>query len=281
MKNSYRTLIIRLRVGFILVALATVSLFAFSFRLASFNTELLSQLGMTKSSAEQKITNSILWGSLDGYGVKNLKNLATGNKAAIAKDLLEYTKKHVSSQVFIKEYAQLKESNKPTVDPIQTPEEYEKQTLAQLKKSVSELETAVKNSDKDLKPIFETSLKDVQKQLKDAQDPKFKDFVNYRESYPKIVESTKQLLEHRLGTWEKKYPTNHLLFVKQRLQEFLMETKDIDFSAELVEKNGKKRFVNPTYERKSNRWKMGFRAGKEVVETSRAFAEKWIAEIGE
>lgn len=281
MRNSYHKMIIRLRVGFILIAFATVSLFAFSFRLASFNTELLTQLGMTKTSAEQKITNSILWGSLDGYGVKNIKTLATGNKAAITKDLLEYTKKHVESQAFIKEYAKLKESNKPTVDPIQTPEEYEKQTLAQLKKSVSELETAIKNSDKDLKPIFETSLKDVQKQLKDAQDPKFKDFVNYRESYPKIVESTKQLLEHRLGTWEKKYPTNHLLFVKQRLQEFLKETKDIDFSAELVEKNGKKRFVNPTYERKSNRWKMGFRAGKEVVETSRAFAEKWIAEIGE
>ena len=281
MRNSYHKMIIRLRVGFILIAFATVSLFAFSFRLASFNTELLTQLGMTKTSAEQKITNSILWGSLDGYGVKNIKNLATGNKAAITKDLLEYTKKHVESQAFIKEYAKLKESNKPTVDPIQTPEEYEKQTLAQLKKSVSELETAIKNSDKDLKPIFETSLKDVQKQLKDAQDPKFKDFVNYRESYPKMVESTKQLLEHRLGTWEKKYPTNHLLFVKQRLQEFLKETKDIDFSAATVEKNGKKKFVDPNYERKSNRWKMGFRAGKEVVETSRAFAEKWIAEIGE
>ncbi len=281
MKNSYRTLIIRMRVGFILVALATVSLFAFSFRLASFNTELLTQLGMTKTSADQKITNSILWGSLDGYGVKNLKNLATGNKAAITKDLLEYTKKHVASQAFIKEYAKLKESNKPTVDPVQTPEDFEKQTLAQLKKSLTELENAVKTADKDLKPIFEASLKDVQKQYKEAQDPKNKQFVNYREAYPKSVEFTKQLLETRLADWEKKYPTNHLIFVKQRLKEFLNETKDIDFSAELVEKNGKKRFVNPTYERKGNRWKMGFRAGKEVVETSRAFVEKWIAEIGE
>ena len=281
MRNSYHKMIIRLRVGFILIAFATVSLFAFSFRLASFNTELLSQLGMTKSSADQKITNSILWGSLDGYGVKNIKNLATGNKAAITKDLMEYTKKHVSSQAFINEYAKMKESNKPKVDPVQTPEDMEKETIAQYKKSVSELEVAVKNSDKDFKPMYENLLKDAQKQLKEAMDPKYKNFVTYRESYPKMVESVKQLLERRLADWEKKYPTNHLLFVKQRLKEFLVETKDIDFSAELVEKNGKKRFVNPAYERKGNRWKMGFRAGKEVVETSRAFAEKWISEIGE
>lgn len=281
MRNSYHKMIIRLRVGFILIAFATVSLFAFSFRLASFNTELLTQLGMTKTSAEQKITNSILWGSLDGYGVKNIKNLATGNKAAITKDLLEYTKKHVSSQAFIKEYAKLKESNKPKVDPVQTPEDMEKETIAQMKKSVSELETAVKNADKDYKPIFENSLKDAQKQLKEVQDPNYKSFVSYRKNYPKMVEDVKQLLERRLADWEKKYPTNHLLFVKQRLQEFLKETKDIDFSAATVEKNGKKKFVDPNYERKSNRWKMGFRAGKEVVETSRAFAEKWIAEIGE
>lgn len=274
-------MIIRLRVGFILMILATVSLFAFSFRLATFNTELLAKLGMTKSSAEEKITNSILWGSLDGYGVKNLKNLATGNKAAITKDLMEYTKKHVSSQTFIKEYAKMKESNKPKVDPVQTPEDMEKETIAQYKKAVSELETAVKNSDKDFKPMYENLLKDAQKQLKDAMDPKYKNFVTYRESYPKMVADVKQLLERRLADWEKKYPTNHLLFVKQRLQEFLKETKDIDFSAELVEKNGKKRFVNPNYERKGNRWKMGFRAGKEVVETSRAFAEQWISEIGE
>lgn len=281
MRNSYQTMIIRLRVGFILMIFATVSLFAFSFRMASFNTDLLAKLGMTKSSADDKITRSILWGSLDGYGVKNLKNLATGNKAAITKDLLEYTKKHVSSQAFLKEYAQLKESNKPKMNPIQSPEDMEKETIAQMKKSVSELETAVKNSDKDYKPIFENSLKDAQKQLKEVQDPNYKSFVSYRKGYPKMVEDNKKFHERHLAEWEKKYPSNHLLFVKQRLQEFLKETKDIDFSAALVDKNGKKKFVDPNYERKSDRWKMGFRAGKEVVETSRAFAEQWLSEIGE
>ncbi|MGZ5247165.1 MAG: hypothetical protein ACXWV5_08985 [Flavitalea sp.] len=281
MKNSYHTMIIRLRVGFILVVLATISLFAFSFKIASFNTDLLSKLGMTKSSAEEKITNSILWGSIDAYGVKNLKNLATGNKAAITKDLLIYTKKHVASQAFLKEYAAMKESKKPKMDPVQTPEEFRNESIAQMKKSVSELEVAVKNADKDYKPMFENSLKEAQKQLKAVEDPNNKNQVSYRKNYPGLLADLKRIHESQLADWEKKFPTNHLLFVKQRLKQFLEETKDIDFSAELVEKNGKKKFVDPIYERKSNRWKMGFRAGKEVVETSRAFVEQWITEIGE
>jgi len=63
------------------------------------------------------------------------------------------------------------------------------------------------------------------------------------------------------------------------MQQFLDETDDIDFNAVLETKNGKKIFVNRAYESKGNRWKMGFRAGKEVVETARAFIQNWMTEI--
>jgi hypothetical protein len=63
------------------------------------------------------------------------------------------------------------------------------------------------------------------------------------------------------------------------LQQFLDETKDIDFSAELVERNGKKYFANKAYEQKSSRWKMAFRAGREVVEPARVFVKQWLTEI--
>ncbi|RYE20883.1 MAG: choice-of-anchor D domain-containing protein, partial [Sphingobacteriales bacterium] len=45
------------------------------------------------------------------------------------------------------------------------------------------------------------------------------------------------------------------------------------------EKYGKKRFVNPVYEGKRTEWKQGFRAGKEVTESARAFAQKWLSEL--
>ena len=65
-----------------------------------------------------------------------------------------------------------------------------------------------------------------------------------------------------MAEWEKKYPTNHLLYVKVRLQEFMNETKDIDFGAELVAKNGKKYFVNRDYELRAIGGKWLFVQGK-------------------
>ena len=58
-----------------------------------------------------------------------------------------------------------------------------------------------------------------------------------------------------------------------------MQQVVFDFNAELISKNGKKIFANPQYEHKNNYWKMGFRAGREVVEPTRLFIEKWIQEI--
>ena len=43
--------------------------------------------------------------------------------------------------------------------------------------------------------------------------------------------------------------------------------------------NGKKKFVNPTYEGKSYNWKQIYRAGREVIEPAISFAEQWIREI--
>jgi hypothetical protein len=88
-----------------------------------------------------------------------------------------------------------------------------------------------------------------------------------------------QSYENSIKDWEARYPANHLLFIKVKLQAFLDATSDIDFNAQLKEKGGIKYFVNPDHERKENRWKMAFRAGKEAVEAGRAFAEQWIAEI--
>ena len=56
-------------------------------------------------------------------------------------------------------------------------------------------------------------------------------------------------------------------------------TKDVDFNASLKEQYGKKKFVNPAYEAKRPEWKMAFRAGKEVTEMTRAFAQQWLNEL--
>lgn len=268
------------RICTVLTVLAILSLFLFSFSVADkYADEFLKQLGISKMEADSKISNSILGGSLDAYGLKNAKNLALGNRAAVTKDLLSYVKKQVASPAFKKEYAAMRENRKPELMTTQTPEEFHKTNIEQQTKAVADMEKLVANANASFKPTYQKMLDDAKKQLKETEDPNNKVMKRYRQNYESSVKFAESGNQRMLAEWEAKYPANHLLFVKQRLQQFLDESADIDFNAQLIEKNGKKYFANKAYESKGSRWKMGFRAGKEVVEPARAFAQQWMAEI--
>ncbi|MDB5278720.1 MAG: hypothetical protein JWR61_3675 [Ferruginibacter sp.] len=258
----------------------TGSLALFSFTIVKMNGEFLKQLGISKTEADQKITGSILGGYLNQYGIRNAKNIAVGNRAAVTKDLLLYTKQFVNSTTFIKEYNTMRENEKPKPYLIETPEAMRSNQINMLKKSVSETEANIKTADASIKKIFEDVLVSTKQQLKEAEDPNNKTFVNYKKNYPDMLKSAETSNKQRLQEWEAKYPANQLLFVKKRLQDFLTNTADIDFDAALITKNNKRYFVNPLYEKqKGSYWKMAFRAGKEVVLPAREFVQQWLDEI--
>ena len=244
-----------------------------------FADEFLQQLGISKADAESKIAGGFLYGSLDVYGLKNARNIAMGNRAAVTNDIMVYAKKYVGSSAFLKEYNDMKQKAKPELFVPQTPEAMQKEMIDQMKKSIADLQESIKKADASMKPMFENLLEDMKKQQAQVEDPKNPQIEYYRNSYPQFVKDTEVRNARLISDWEAKYPANHMLYVKQRLQQFLEETKDINFDAEVTEKNGKKYFVDKQYERKSNRWKMGYRAGKPVVETARKFVDQWMSEI--
>ena len=130
-----------------------------------------------------------------------------------------------------------------------------------------------------MKPVYEKMLAEGKKQLKDAESPNNAYISTYEKNYPQMVKNLDDRHESMLKEWESIYPADPNQFIKRRLEEFLKVTSDIDFNAELVTKNGQKIFVNPDYENRDSRWKMAFRAGKEVVEPARAFVQQWAQEI--
>ncbi len=264
-----------------LFAIAVMTTLLFSFTVHTLNSNFFKELGISKTDADKKITQSFLRGYLNVYGAKNVKNIVLGNRGAVVMDLLTYTKQSVNSNAFKKEYAELKEANKPKEYKIKTPEEMRKENIESNKKSVASMEALVLKAGVGSKALYEKMLADSKKQLKEAEDPNNKDVDGYAKNYPGLAKSFKESYQQELKKWEDQYPANHLLFVRQRLQQFLEETKGIDFSAELTNINGKKVFVSKVYEGKSFRWKMAFRAGKEVVEPARTFAEEWITEINQ
>ena len=259
---------------------ATFSLALFSFTIQkTLNDDFLKLLGINKANANTRITNSFLQGYLDYDGIKNLKNIATGNRTALTKDLLTYARQYVTSAAFIKEYNAMRESFKPKFEPVKTAEELQQANIAQAKKAVADTEASIQKADASTKKLLEPLLEPARKRLKDAEDPNNKGMANYKKNYPELVKSKEAAYQNQIANWEAQYPGNQLLYVKQRLQQFLDETKDVDFSAALYEKKGIKYFTNPAYERKSNNWKMAFRAGRETVEPARSFVQEWIVTL--
>jgi hypothetical protein len=278
-KQSLESLVIRIRICIVLFIAAIACLLLFSFAAKKTADNFLQQLGIAKADADKKIINSIMGGYLDAYGVKNAGNIALGNRAALAKDLLRYTKEQVGSGAFKKEYAALKENNRPTKQYLQTPEEMKNSMIDTYRKNIAETEASLKKADAGMKSIFENVLAASKEELKKLMDPKNQLFTEYAANYPMMIKQFEESYQQQLNEWEATYPANQLLFVKMRLQQFMDETSNIDYNAALTIKNNRQVFVTPSYEHKSNRWKMAFRAGREVVETAREFIGKWMEEI--
>lgn len=263
----------------LLVIAGCVSLYAF--RVADIYTDLWQQLGIGKESGTNSIKESFLGGYLQHYGARNIRNIALGDRVAVTKDLLAFTKQYVESDAFKKEYAVTREQRKPT-EPKKPKTEAEIRTeqVNNLKKSIAEIEKSMKTAKDDMKKIFHESLEVLQKQLKDYEDPK-------NEIIPLMAQGEQSQYEYYLKkyreeteAWQDLFPENSRAFVKKRLQQMLEDTKGVDYNAELVERSNKKKyFVNPVYEKKPGNWKYAFRAGKEVTETARAFVQDWLKSL--
>jgi hypothetical protein len=278
-QTTLKKQLIVLRICIMTFILVILSMFIFSFTVKKMADDFLTQLGVSKTVADEKIIGGFLGGSVDAYGIKNAKNIALGNRTAVAMDLLRYTKKTVQGKAFTDQYMAMKNDAKPEKPAVQTPEEMRAAMVEAYKQSIAQTETTLKTADANMKPVFENILKEAKKGLAEAEDPQNKQIAYYTKNYPGLVKQIEQGYQQQLDSWEKKYPSNAQLYVKMRLQEFLDETADIDFDAALKVVNDKKVFVKKEYESKGYRWKMAFRAGKEVIVPARKFAEEWISEI--
>jgi hypothetical protein len=262
------------------LAVMLPALILVSFKTAKFSEEIWKQLGLTKNDANSSISTSFLEGYFSYYAAKNAKNIATGNRAAVVKELGAYAKTYINSESFRKEYEQLRESRKPVLPrAAKSIDEVRAEQKQSLEKSIREMEQMLKLDNPDIRKAAKDGLAFLQKQYAEMSDPGSKMIKLMADGEKLTYETNMTNYKESLAKWEKEMPANYQGFVKNRLQQFLEQTAGIDFTAELKEHNGKKRFVNPAYQAKSPEWKQAFRAGKEATEAARNFAGQWINEI--
>ncbi len=264
----------------ILFFLTFSGLFLLAFKVQKIYGDVVQQLGTTSNQLNDNIQMSFLHGYLNYYGAKNAKNIATGDRAAVVKDLMQYTKQYINSDGFKKKYESHRNSLKPREPRLETltKEDIRKKQVAEMEKAIKNLEETIKKN-----PAMEKDLRgsvDMFKNtLKDYNDPNSKNIEMMYQGHLSNEKYKAQDYADKLQKWETDFPADYQQLVKKRLQKMVDIAKTVDYSAELKEVNKKKIFVKPEYERQSVEWKQMFRAGKSVMDPTVSLAQEWIKEI--
>jgi hypothetical protein len=239
------------------------------------------QLGITQQTGAEKIKYSFLDGYLHTEGLRNARNIARGDRAAATADLLTYTKQYLSGASFKAAYDKLRKESKPSepTDNTTTRDQIRQDKIAETQKLITNTENTIKTSNADMKKVMQPILEMHKKNLTAYRDPNSKEIELLYQS--QVDRRKRELADYQKFTkeWEKRYPEDSRTFIKTRIQQYLSLSSTVDFAATTHEKNGKQIFDKSEYQYKNNDWKMIYRAGKEVYDVTKTFAEQWLQEL--
>lgn len=186
--------------------------------------------------------------------IRNLKSMVTGDQTAVARAVCNYVKEYINSHEFMDAYTELRTKTKPISEPPRL--------------SPAEIQSIEKNLIQGEKALTQAAGYMTKQQLAEAK---------------KAIADQKQQIQLQKDPapnkthWEKMYPADPSVIVKRRLQEYLALAATVDFKAELTGSGNSRTFVNPAYEDKPVKWKVIYRAGKEVNDEVTGFVKQWLA----
>lgn len=244
--------------------------------------DIIAQLSLQKQSANLYILNNFAgdwtsdgkfvenpgisagWQSLDfqlkQFQIPNSRTLSAivkGDKVGAAKELCAYVKQYIESPEFIEAYKAKREKAKPTSEPYRP----DAATIKSQKDSIKETEANLAKMKK-MKMLTAAQIAQIEKGIADMK----KQTAEWDDLAPNKTR------------WEKMYPEDASLMIKQRLEEYLATAATVDFNATLTTAGRKQKFTNPAYENQSLKWKAIYRAGKEANEEVTAFVKNWLKE---
>ena len=242
--------------------------------------DVLSELGVTEARAKEGIFKAVTSGGVPISGnVKVFKAATPEKRALLVTAGAALAKTYARSDDFKRRYAEFREANKPAAPGArQTADQQIASQRQALEAGVAQMRDQMKLLPPEAQKEIQKTIDDLKAQLAEMEkDPQTKAMLEQglKGQHQKDVET----YQKRLRQFEQDYPKDLNALIAARLREFLKLTKDIDFNAKLVQRDGKMRFADPALEEKPAEWKMGFRAGKPAVDAARAFATDWLKEL--
>ncbi len=280
-RQSLKSTLIWLRICIVSLILCLLSLVLFSFTAARMAADdLWKQLGITQQQGTEKVRNTFIYGYLETYGMKSTKSIAAGNRATLAKDLMVYAKNYVKTPAFKTAWSEQRAVTKP-IAPEQksfTKEDIRKEKIAEVNKWIKQGQDLIKQMPQ-LEKDMKKNMEEYNKILADYKDPNSKQIEMIFQDKLRTQKDDWTYYEGKLKKWEAEMPVDFNVQLKKHLVKYLETANTVDFDAELTDRYGKKVFVKQEYERKHPDWKKIFRAGKEVHEVAKPFAEQWLKEL--
>jgi hypothetical protein len=245
------------------------------------------QLGLPVAAAQKNINDSFFDGKLYYFGAKGAKNLALGDRIAVVQQIAAYVKKYVASPEFKKTWqdhqnkrSEVFRNSLPRKPEVKTLESIKAEEKLLLEKRLTSMEANLNSPNENVKKSAAAQIVNIKKEIEALNNPdnpvikRRLDMVNRNYTYQLKV------YEDAIRNFETRFPNDPQPVLKQRLQEILAITTDVDYSAALKDGDkGKKIFVNPEYEKKPAEWKLAFRAGKAATDAVRAAAQQWLSEL--
>ncbi len=239
------------------------------------------QLGITDGRAKEAVFDSFMAGAVSIAGKVGVFTAASPQaRVAMVNAATTLARAFVESDEFKRRYADHREANGP--DPL--PDEqtaaqvlakqragFEQQVEALRKQFVDDAITLEQRAT--LEEGFETMRAQFTQMEKGSQRAEMEAMLK--------AQRGQQVSAHAAVAreFDTRYPADPRALVAMRLRQFLDATRDIDFSAKLVEQDKTQKFADPALEARPGEWKMCFRAGKPATDAAREFARKWIADL--
>jgi len=239
----------------------------------------LATLGISEGRAKEAVFDSFVADavSLAGKPAAFIA-LAPQQRVAMVNFALTLARAFVESDDFKRRYADHREANGP--DPLpeaQTADEIFAKQRAGFENQVVEMKKLYGQITPEQIATLESGWNDMRRQLDEMEKgEKRKEIEGLLKQQRDEQERQRNLALQEL---DKTYPADPRAMVALRLRRFLDVTKDINYEAQLIEKDRKRVFADPALEAKAAEWKLAFRAGKPATDAARTFAQKWLSDL--
>ena len=237
------------------------------------------QLGITEGRAREAVFDSFVSGAVSVAGKAEVFTAASPQvRVAIVNAALTLARAFVDSAEFPKRYAEHRDANGP--DPL-PPAATADDVLAKQRTNFESQVEGMRKQLGDVTPAQRETLEQGFETMRARFTEMEKGDARIELDAALKQQRTRQVQAHEAAVKELEavYPADPRALVANRLRKFLDLSKDVDFTAQLVERDRKMRFADAAFEARPAEWKMLFRAGKPAVDAARAFAQKWLADL--